>query len=172
MSIETQVTNVLSNYLDRFDIEGKIELKPEVELHELDLDSLDYVELTMELEEEFDIEIPDSDVDKFSTLQSVIDIVKSKIKPKFYWLSWNQKEQVDIIPSDTGILGYWESGESEDSYQYVAMVKAHTDDEAQALIYKNYTPTSIRFSTQKETPTVSDRFPVSAWMVKRGLKRG
>lgn len=41
-------------------------------------DSLDRYELAMQLEEDFDIEIPDEDVQKFTTVQFVIDYVTAK----------------------------------------------------------------------------------------------
>ena len=45
---------------------------------DLGADSLDTVELIMELEEEFGIEIPDEDAEKITTVQQAIDFVKSK----------------------------------------------------------------------------------------------
>lgn len=41
-------------------------------------DSLDTVELVMALEEEFDIEIPDEDAEKLTTIQTAIDYVTSR----------------------------------------------------------------------------------------------
>jgi len=45
---------------------------------DLGADSLDAVELIMSLEEEFDIEIPDDEVESITTVQAAIDFVKSK----------------------------------------------------------------------------------------------
>jgi acyl carrier protein len=45
---------------------------------DLGADSLDAVELIMSLEEEFDIEIPDDEVEGITTVQAAIDFVKSK----------------------------------------------------------------------------------------------
>lgn len=45
---------------------------------DLGLDSLDIVEVVLELETEFGIEIPDEDADKFSTVGSVIKYVEGK----------------------------------------------------------------------------------------------
>jgi acyl carrier protein len=42
---------------------------------DLGADSLDTVELVMALEEEFDIEIPDEDAEKITTVQEAIDYV-------------------------------------------------------------------------------------------------
>jgi len=42
---------------------------------DLDYDSLECVELVMEIEEEFDVEIPDEDAEKVETVQDMIDLV-------------------------------------------------------------------------------------------------
>ena len=47
---------------------------------DLDADSLDLVELVMGLEEEFDIEIPDEDAEKITTVQEAVDYIESKSK--------------------------------------------------------------------------------------------
>ena len=44
---------------------------------DLGADSLDTVELVMALEEEFDIEIPDEEAEKITTVQSAIDYVQN-----------------------------------------------------------------------------------------------
>ena len=43
---------------------------------DLGADSLDTVELIMAFEEEFDIEIPDTDAEKIKTVQDVIDYIE------------------------------------------------------------------------------------------------
>ena len=45
---------------------------------DLGADSLDTVELVMALEEEFEIEIPDEDAEKITTVQAAIDYASSK----------------------------------------------------------------------------------------------
>ena len=45
-------------------------------IDDLGADSLDIVELVMALEEEFDIEIPDSDAEKVVTVGDVADYIK------------------------------------------------------------------------------------------------
>ena len=42
-------------------------------------DSLDIVELIMALEEEFDLEIPDSDAEKVVTVGDVVDYIKDNV---------------------------------------------------------------------------------------------
>ena len=45
-------------------------------IDDLGADSLDIVELIMALEEEFDMEIPDGDAEKISTVSDVVDYIK------------------------------------------------------------------------------------------------
>lgn len=47
-------------------------------MDDLGADSLDTVELIMALEEEFDIEIPDSDAEKIRTVQNVLDYLNTR----------------------------------------------------------------------------------------------
>jgi acyl carrier protein len=45
---------------------------------DLSADSLDIVELIMAIEEEFELEIPDSDAEKIVTVGDVVDYIKDK----------------------------------------------------------------------------------------------
>ncbi len=45
---------------------------------DLGADSLDLFELVMALEEEYDIEIPSEDLEQMTTIQSVLDYLKTK----------------------------------------------------------------------------------------------
>jgi acyl carrier protein len=45
---------------------------------DLGADSLDTVELVMALEEEFEIEIPDEDAEKITTVQQAIDYIRAR----------------------------------------------------------------------------------------------
>jgi len=49
---------------------------------DLGTDPLDSVEITMPIEEEYDIEIPDSDVMSLMNLKSVVDYVNTRLKNK------------------------------------------------------------------------------------------
>ena len=49
-------------------------------IDDLGADSLDIVELVMALEEEFDIEIPDSDAEQVVTVGDVVDYIKENVK--------------------------------------------------------------------------------------------
>ncbi len=70
MNIEQKVIEIIADFLD---IEAE-EIKVESDLKEdLQADSLDFVELVMELEEEFDFE---ADEDKLAGLKTVGDVIK------------------------------------------------------------------------------------------------
>lgn len=72
MSIEAQVVKIIAEQLSL----NAEEIKPEQSfINDLGADSLDTVELVMALEEAFDIEIPDEDAEKITTVQSAIDYV-------------------------------------------------------------------------------------------------
>ena len=47
--------------------------------NDLEADSLDIVELIMALEEEFDIEFPDEDAEKISTVQDAVNYIQDII---------------------------------------------------------------------------------------------
>ena len=49
-------------------------------IEDLGADSLDIVELIMALEEEYDIEIPDEDAEKITTVQNAIDYANTHQK--------------------------------------------------------------------------------------------
>ncbi|HBT20026.1 MAG TPA: acyl carrier protein [Peptococcaceae bacterium] len=55
------------------------EITEATSFEDLNADSLDIVELIMALEEEFDIEIPDEDAEKLTTVGAAVEYVKAKI---------------------------------------------------------------------------------------------
>jgi acyl carrier protein len=71
--IAEKVCTIVVNQLD---VE-KEKVKPEASfINDLGADSLDIVELVMELEEEFDMSIPDEDAEKIRTVGEAIDYIK------------------------------------------------------------------------------------------------
>jgi acyl carrier protein len=77
-SIET-VVNVIATQMGL----DKSEVTPEKTLlTDLAMDSLDCVEMVMELEDRFEIEISDEEAEKCQTVQDVISLVNSKISPE------------------------------------------------------------------------------------------
>lgn len=74
MSIEERVKKIIVDQLGA----DAAQVKPEASfIEDLGADSLDTVELVMALEEEFDIEIPDEEAEKITTVQSAIDYVQN-----------------------------------------------------------------------------------------------
>ncbi len=66
--------------VDALDIDESL-ITPEARLKEdLDIDSLAAVELSLELETEFDVQIEDEELEKLVTVQDIIDIIEEKQK--------------------------------------------------------------------------------------------
>lgn len=66
--------------VDALDIDESL-ITPEARLKEdLDIDSLAAVELSLELETEFDVQIEDEELEKLATVQDIIDIIEEKQK--------------------------------------------------------------------------------------------
>ena len=64
--------------VDRLEVEES-EVKLEASFKEdLGADSLDVVELVMELEDEFDLEISDEEAEKIATVQDVVSYIEGK----------------------------------------------------------------------------------------------
>ena len=51
-------------------------------VNDLNADSLDTVELVMELEDEFDLTIPDEEAEKLKTIGEAIDYIKKHLEKK------------------------------------------------------------------------------------------
>ncbi len=70
----SRITKII---VDRLGVD-EAEVKPEATFKEdLGADSLDVVELVMELEDEFDLEISDEDAEKIATVQDVVTYINS-----------------------------------------------------------------------------------------------
>lgn len=75
-SVFERVRNII---VDKLGVEAR-EVTPEASFaNDLGADSLDTVELIMELEREFNISIPDQDAQKISTVSDVIKYIESRI---------------------------------------------------------------------------------------------
>ena len=64
--------NVLSVEPDKVTLEAKF-------ADDLDADSLDLVELVMALEEEFDVQVPEEELEGVTTVQQAYDLVANKL---------------------------------------------------------------------------------------------
>ena len=75
-SIEERVKTIICDQLGKE--AEKVTLSASF-IDDLGADSLDIVELVMAIEEEFDIEIPDSDAEKVVTVGDVVDYIKENV---------------------------------------------------------------------------------------------
>jgi acyl carrier protein len=53
-------------------------VKPDSRFEDLDIDSLDLVELGQVIEDEYGIEVSDADMDKIATVQDVVDFIAAR----------------------------------------------------------------------------------------------
>lgn len=72
-TIEERVKKIVMSQLDVTEEQVKTNASF---VEDLGADSLDTVELVMALEEEFELEIPDEDAEKITTIQQAIDYIK------------------------------------------------------------------------------------------------
>lgn len=77
MNVFEKVRDIIADHLE---IEDVGSIKPETSLmNDLEADSLDAVEVMMDIEDEFDIEIPDEDAENFKNINDIVAYVESKI---------------------------------------------------------------------------------------------
>ena len=77
MSLNEKVTNII---VDKLSVDES-RVVPEARfLDDLGADSLDTVELIMEFEEEFDLEIPDEDAEKITTVGAALEYINNHAK--------------------------------------------------------------------------------------------
>ena len=75
MTLEEKVISIITEQLDV----TREECVPAASfIDDLGADSLDLVELIMEMEETFDIQIADSELEKIRTIKDVLDYLKEK----------------------------------------------------------------------------------------------
>lgn len=79
MNLEEVQAKLKEIVMDRLNAEEE-QIKQEASfVEDLGADSLDIVELIMGIEEEFDIEIPDEDAEKLTTVGEAMSYVKAKL---------------------------------------------------------------------------------------------
>ncbi|MCE2994068.1 MAG: acyl carrier protein [Cyclobacteriaceae bacterium] len=75
--VEKKVTSILIEKLGVPDSQ----ITPDASfVKDLGIDSLDYAELVMEFEQNFDIKIPDDDAEKMQTIGEAVTYIQSKLK--------------------------------------------------------------------------------------------
>ena len=77
MSLNEKVTNII---VDKLSVDESRVVPEASFLDDLGADSLDTVELIMEFEEEFDLEIPDEDAEKITTVGAALEYINNGIE--------------------------------------------------------------------------------------------
>jgi acyl carrier protein len=78
IQLEARLRSIVADHLGK----SEADIRPEASLIEdLDADSLDLVELMMNIEEAFDIEIPDDEAENLRTFKELVDYVAEHILP-------------------------------------------------------------------------------------------
>jgi acyl carrier protein len=79
MSVEERVKQIIVEQLgvDEAQVDGSASF-----VEDLGADSLDIVELVMAFEEAFEIDIPDEDAEKITTVKDAIEYIQAKTKSK------------------------------------------------------------------------------------------
>ena len=75
-AVEEKVKGIISEQLSLREDDIRLDSRF---VDDLGADSLDIVELIMEMEEEFEIEIPDEDIEQMSTVKDVITYVNVQL---------------------------------------------------------------------------------------------
>jgi len=75
VSVENKVKDIIADQLEV----AVDKLSRETTFEDIDADSLDIVELVMALEEEFDLEISDQEIENINTVGDVIKYIESKV---------------------------------------------------------------------------------------------
>lgn len=76
-TIEDRVRKII---VEQLGVKGEDVILAASFVDDLGADSLDTVELVMALEDEFDLEIPDEEAEKITTVQSAIDYITNNKK--------------------------------------------------------------------------------------------
>ena len=64
----------------------------EVNRDTLFVDAMDREEIVMELEEEFDIDIPDDAIEKFQTVGQAIDYIEDRVRDETTTFTWTNND--------------------------------------------------------------------------------
>ncbi len=75
MSVEAKVKGIIADQLEV----ATDKLTMDTTFEDIDADSLDIVELVMALEEEFDLEISDQEIENIKTVGDVVKYIESKV---------------------------------------------------------------------------------------------
>jgi len=74
---DDQILEAIRAELDAIKVPGALEAQPETTWADLDVDSLDLVELVKALEDRFDVQIADGDLKSIASVGDAINLVRS-----------------------------------------------------------------------------------------------
>lgn len=74
---DDQILEAIRAELDAIKVPGALEAQPETTWVDLDVDSLDLVELVKALEDRFDVQIADGDLKSIASVGDAINLVRS-----------------------------------------------------------------------------------------------
>ncbi|KRK79991.1 acyl carrier protein [Companilactobacillus nodensis] len=80
MSEQEVYDKIVGLIADKFEVDASTIKKETSFTEDLDADSIDLVEFVLELEEEFDAEIPDEDAEKIKTVGDAVNYIMSHQK--------------------------------------------------------------------------------------------
>jgi acyl carrier protein len=79
---QEEIFEAVKTHLQGRGIEER-QIKPDATLlGDLDLDSLDTMELTLQMEERFGIEIPDEELEDLETVQDAVELIEQRMSVK------------------------------------------------------------------------------------------
>ena len=78
--VRTAILNIIKDIAPDDDLST---LKDGVNLREqIDLDSMDFLDIVMELRKRYGVEVPEADYEKLATLDSTVEYLEPKLKDK------------------------------------------------------------------------------------------
>jgi acyl carrier protein len=84
----TVMKSIISKYTDRPELLDKIEYLPEDTninfIKELNIDSVDVVEIVVDVEERFDITVTDEEIYSFQSFGDMYDLIELKLSKPFF----------------------------------------------------------------------------------------
>ncbi len=77
--MKATVENIIEVIVEAEVLGDTSEMKNDIPLSEQGIDSLDVVNVYLLLEEKFDVKIPDEDIDKVQTIDTIIEYINNKL---------------------------------------------------------------------------------------------
>lgn len=95
----------------------------------------------------------------------------------YFWTSWKHYFKEDdeasqdyrplTYPPNEGVLGWWCTGEGDNYFTLVGMIKADTEEKAWEVVSVDWPGYEERFIESVTDLTLSDRFRLEGWAKER-----